>query len=184
MDYYIDIVVLPDTEVSASVLMNNLFAKFHRALVRYSKDDIAVSFPKYGKSLGNALRIHGCYTTLEHLMAQPWLKGLRDYTRGNIIKPVPNHIIGYRTVYRVQKKSPHNLRKRAITKGRMTEQEALTKIPDSLQERLSFPFIQIQSLSSQQIMRIYVAQGNIQPEPIIGKFSSYGMSRTSTVPYF
>lgn len=184
MDHYLDIQVEPDLEITAPALLNNLFAKFHRAMSQYCAGKIAVSFPLYKASLGDTLRLHGSQPNLEQLMMQPWLKGLRDYTNVSAIMPVPKDIIGYRTVHRVQKKSPHNLRKRAVAKGRMTEQEALTKIPDSLQERLTLPFLQIQSLSSQQVMRIYVSHGEIQSEAVTGVFSSYGMSRTSTIPWF
>ena len=184
MDYYLDIQVHPDMEITTPALLNNLFAKFHRAMNQYCAGKVAVSFPLYNTSLGNTLRLHGSQKDLEQLMIQPWLKGLRDYTTVSAVMPVPANIVGYRTIYRVQKKSPHNLRKRAVAKGRMTEQEALTKIPDSLQERLILPFIQIQSLSSQQVMRIYVAQGNILSEPVKGELSSYGMSRTTTIPWF
>ncbi|WIH21073.1 type I-F CRISPR-associated endoribonuclease Cas6/Csy4 [Photobacterium damselae] len=184
MDYYLDIQVEPDLEITAPALLNNLFAKFHRAMSQCCIGRIAVSFPSYNKSLGETLRLHGTQADLDELMALPWLKGLRDYTKVSAILPIPHDIAGYRTVHRVQKKSPHNLRKRAVAKGRMTEQEALTKIPDALQERLALPFIQMQSLSNKQVMRVYVALGEIQSEPVLGEFSSYGMSRTSTIPWF
>ena len=45
MDYYLDIQVQPDLEISAPALMNNLFAKFHRNMAQAMLGEIAVSFP-------------------------------------------------------------------------------------------------------------------------------------------
>ncbi|WP_263364496.1 type I-F CRISPR-associated endoribonuclease Cas6/Csy4 [Candidatus Enterovibrio escicola] len=42
MDNYIDIVVLPDAEISSPALINNLFAKLHRALVEHAGGDVVV----------------------------------------------------------------------------------------------------------------------------------------------
>lgn len=184
MNYYLDIKVLPDLESSAQVLLNNLFAKFHRAVSQTCLGKIGVSFPDYAVTVGETLRLHGNKENLELLMAQNWLKGLRDYTEVSEIKAIPTNVEGYRNFARIQKKSPHNLRKRAILKGRYTPEEALVKIPDSLQINLDLPFMQIQSLSTKQIIRIFIKQGETQKEPSAGEFSSYGLSRTATVPVF
>ncbi|CAM3663799.1 CRISPR-associated endonuclease Cas6/Csy4 [Vibrio aerogenes CECT 7868] len=198
MDYYLDIRVEPDLEVTAPALLNNLFAKFHRFMAQSVPGEIAVSFPEYGlreqsrikpgkptaPTAGRVLRLHGSQTALDHLMTLPWLKGLRDYTQVSDLLPVPENIEGYRTVYRIQKKSPHNLRKRAVAKGRMTEAEAWQKIPDENQQVLKLPYLQLQSLSNHQVMRIFIALGELQREPVDGTFSSYGLSREATVPWF
>ncbi|MEZ8147728.1 type I-F CRISPR-associated endoribonuclease Cas6/Csy4 [Enterovibrio norvegicus] len=184
MDSYIDIVVLPDAEITSPALMNNLFAKLHRALVELASGDVAVSFPKYGKMLGNILRLHGTRDALDRLMVQPWLKGLRDYTSVSDISPVPDNVQGYRSTFRVQQKSPQNIRKRAISKGWLSEEEALHKIPDSKQKRLSLPFIQIKSQSTNQEVRLFVERGELLDKPETGHFSSYGFSRTATTPWF
>lgn len=184
MNYYLDIKVEPDLEISAQALLNNLFAKLHRAISQHCAGEIGISFPQYDKSLGQILRLHGSEQALSRLMDQPWLKGLRDYTQVNPIKVIPNNIQGYRNVYRVQKKSPYNLRKRAISKGRMNENEALEKFPDKTQEFLNLPFIQLQSLSTKQVMRLYIQQSELSPTPTLGQFSSYGLSRTTTIPWF
>lgn len=184
MDSYIDIVVLPDAEISSPALMNNLFAKLHRALVEFAKGDIAVSFPKYGKTLGDILRLHGTHAALERLMIQPWLKGLRDYTSVSAISPVPENVQGYRTTFRVQQKSPQNMRKRSIAKGWLSEEEALHNIPDSKQKRLALPFLQIKSQSTKQEVRLFVGRGELVDKPEAGHFSSYGLSRTATTPSF
>ena len=184
MDSYLDIEVLPDPEISSPVLMNNLFAKLHRALVEYSHGKVAVSFPKYGKTLGDVLRLHGSRDALERVMVQPWFKGLRDYTSVGNTSPVPDNIQGYRTTFRVQQKSQHNIRRRAVAKGWLSEEEALHKIPDAKQKRLSLPFVQIKSQSTNQQMRLFIECGALLEKPVAGHFSSYGFSREATIPWF
>ncbi len=184
MDYYLDIQVQPDPEVSGAVLMNNLFAKFHRTMPQTVPGEVAISFPKYQQSLGDIIRFHGSETSLNKLMAQPWLKGLRDYTEVTDIRAVPTDVKGYRTMYRVQKKSANNRRKRSIAKGWLSAEEALQRIPDTSQQILKLPFLQFKSLSTGQTMRIFVALGELASEPTIGDVNSYGLSRTATVPWF
>ncbi|KLV03800.1 CRISPR-associated protein Csy4 [Photobacterium aquae] len=184
MDCYLDIQVEPDSEISTPALMNNLFSKFHRAMAQTCNGLIAVSFPKHGRILGDVLRLHGTQQHLNQLMAQSWLKGLRDYTIVGDILPVPSEVKGYRTVSRVQKKSPQNLRKRSIAKGWLTEEEARHSIPDSKQPQLALPYLQLQSQSNKNVMRIYVRHGDITQQAIDGEYSSYGLSRQATIPWF
>lgn len=184
MDFYLDIQVEPDIEVTASALMNNLFAKFHRAMAQTCNGLIAVSFPKHGHLLGDVLRLHGSKQALDQLMLQTWLKGLRDYTKVGEILPVPKEVKGYRCVSRIQKKSPQNLRKRSIAKGWLTEEEALHKIPESKQPQLTLPYLQLQSLSSKSVMRIFIKHSDITQQAVEGEYSSYGLSRQATIPWF
>ncbi|MCW8332093.1 type I-F CRISPR-associated endoribonuclease Cas6/Csy4 [Photobacterium sp. SDRW27] len=184
MDHYLDIRVEPDLEITAPALMNNLFAKFHRTMAQVCHGRVAVSFPYHARTLGDVLRLHGRRDALELLMAQPWLKGLRDYTRVGEILPVPREIEGYRCVSRVQKKSPRNLRRRSVAKGWLTEEEALQQIPDSRHPQLTLPYLQLQSLSSKNVMRIYIRHGEISQLTAEGEYSSYGLSRQATIPWF
>lgn len=184
MDYYLDIQVEPDLEISASALLNNLFAKFHRAMAQTCKGQVAVSFPKHSRVLGDVLRLHGSKQSIDILMAEPWLKGLRDYTKVGDVLPVPSDLIGYRTVSRVQKKSPQNLRKRSIAKGWLSEEEARDKIPDTKQPQLDLPYLQLQSLSNRNVLRIYVKHGDVTQQAVSGNYSSYGFSTQATIPWF
>lgn len=183
LNCYLEILLEPDAEISAPALMNNLFAKLHRALAQYAKSDIAVSFPKYGKTLGNILRLHGSRASLEKLMAAPWLKGLRDYTLVSEIENVPDNIKGYRSIFRVQLKSAQNKRKRSVAKGWLSEAEAQQQIQDK-KPPLTQPFIQLKSLSTNQQMRLFIECGKVQKEAIKGEFSSYGLSQIATIPWF
>lgn len=184
MQHYIDIKVLPDLETSAPVLMNNLFAKLHRQLAAVGNGEVGINFPFAHKTLGDTLRLHGSLRTLETMMATPWLKGLRDYTDVSAVTPIPQDTKGYQTVKRVQAKSAKNKRKRSIAKGWLTEHEAIHSISDTQERKLTLPFVQIQSLSNGNSMRIFIECSELVNEPTVGKFSSYGLSATTTVPVF
>ncbi len=189
MDSYIEITVLPDLEADASFLMNNLFSKLHAVLGQVTMGQVGVSFPHYaqsGKNLGTKLRIHGSKAMLEKLMAQNWLKGLRDYCNCSAVLPVPS-FAKQRYFARRQQKSAHNKRQRSVSKGWLTQDGALEKISDESQKPLKLPFIQLTSRGNNQQMRVFVEQGPLVEQPVHGSFNSYGLSRLSekvTVPWF
>lgn len=183
MDSYINIMVLPDPEMRETLLINNLFAKLHRALVQHKIDDIGVSFPNHAKTLGNVLRLHGKGESLQAFMVEPWLKGLRDYCSIADISRVPNDV-SYRAVKRVQAKSAHNKRQRSITKGWLTPEQASDSIPDTAQKPLTQPFVQLYSTSTKQAMRLYIQHQPEQASPVLGVFNRYGLSNNTTIPWF
>lgn len=184
MDHYVDIRVLPDPEFVESVLMNALFAKFHRALAAQGAGDIGVSFPKAEQQLGNVLRLHGDAASLEGLMQSGWLKGLRDYTAVSEIEAVPD-TCQFRQVKRVQTKSnAERLRRRSVKNGKLSEDEAARKIPRSKEKRLNLPYLELKSSSTGQAFKLFVQQSEPQAEAVSGRFSSYGLSSTATVPSF
>ncbi len=184
MDHYLEITLLPDPEFEEQVLLNALFSKFHRGASQAVPGRLGISFPRAGKRLGGQLRIHGGARDLDTLMATPWLKGLGDYCQVSDIQPVPEHC-QYRTVRRVQTKSAHNKRKRSVAKGWLTVEEAYEKIPDDEpKKRHTEPFVQIKSLSSSNTMRVYIQHGDLQDTAVSGEFSSYGLSATTTIPWF
>ncbi|RAW98223.1 MULTISPECIES: type I-F CRISPR-associated endoribonuclease Cas6/Csy4 [unclassified Photorhabdus] len=184
MDYYFEIRVLPDLEFSQQDLMAALFAKLHRALGQLGNGQVGVSFPRAGKTLGNTLRIHGSSETLNDLQTLPWLKGLRDYTEVIDSQPIPQET-KYRCVSRVQvKSSAERLRRRAIKKGWLTEEQARQRIPISKEQRSHLPFLSLKSLSSGQSFLLFVEQGPIEDKPTSGVFSSYGLSSSATIPWF
>ncbi|MEO0442773.1 MAG: type I-F CRISPR-associated endoribonuclease Cas6/Csy4 [Pseudomonadota bacterium] len=183
MDYFIDITVLPDPEFKATVLINALYAKCHRALGQLGKGDVGVSFPEHHENLGKVLRLHSTQNRLEQLMHKNWIKGLNDYTTTTAISPVPT-IIHYRTVSRVQTKSAHSKRKRPVSKGWLSEAQANAKFPDSDKHKLTLPYAQLTSLSNQSIYRVYIKHGELQQHATKGLFNSYGLSQQATIPWF
>ncbi|WP_434462252.1 type I-F CRISPR-associated endoribonuclease Cas6/Csy4 [Serratia plymuthica] len=184
MDHYQDIRVLPDPEFSVPTLMAALFAKLHRALATHGKGDIGVSFPNMQRTPGTVLRLHGEHQALMVLAEYGWLKGLRDYTETGTIQAVPA-AVQYRTVSRVQvKSSAERLRRRAVTKGWLTEEQARERILIANEQRTSLPFMLLKSLSTGQSFRLFLKQGALQEKPTKGTFSFYGLSPSATVPWF
>lgn len=184
MDHYQDIRVLPDPEFSEPMLMAALFAKLHRALVAHGKGDIGVSFPYMQRTPGAVLRLHGDHQALTVLADYGWLKGLRDYADVGPIQAIPTEI-QYRTISRVQvKSSAERLRRRAVAKGWLTEQQAQERIPITNEQRTSLPFIALKSLSTGQSFRLFLKLGELQEKPTEGIFSFYGLSSSVTVPWF
>jgi CRISPR-associated endonuclease Csy4 len=60
MNCFFNITLLPDAEMAPTVLMNAIYAKFHKVLCDLKSTSIGISFPKYQVTLGNILRVHGC----------------------------------------------------------------------------------------------------------------------------
>lgn len=188
MDYYLDIRLLPDPEFPTHQLMDALFAKLHRCLSQLGSNDIGISFPEAGsktKGLGACMRLHGTNMALQHLAAQPWLKGMREHVAGLEILPVPE-AAGVQTVRRVQAKGASDLRRlrrRRMARTGCTEAEALQATPDAAAELLKLPFLTVRSSSSGQTFRIFVRQQTAD-EVVNSIFNAYGFSQTATLPRF
>jgi len=187
MNHYIDITVLPDPEFKATILMNALYAKCHRVLGKMAKgnvgNSVGVSFPQHKSTLGEVLRLHGSQEQLQAIVAEPWLKGLRDYTLLSEVQEVPI-TVQYRTVARIDSKSPEKKRRRSISKGWLTPEQAAERIPDTEAHIHKLPFAQLISLSNKNPYKVFVKHGELLMKPVVGHFSSLGLSKTATVPWF
>jgi len=184
MGHYIDIKILPDTEFSPSLLMNALFAKFHRALVEAGHGEVGVSFPQAQKTLGDTVRLHGSQGVLQRLMAIGWLKGLTDYTSVTAITAVPDNC-RFRVVKRVQAKSSvERMYRRSVKKGWLTAEEAETRMNAGKEQQLKLPFVQLKSRSTEQSFRLFIKQDKLLDAPVEGGFSAYGLSDAATIPWF
>lgn len=187
MDAYLELHLLPDPEFPPDMLMSALFTKVHRALVSYGEGRIGISFPDVGKKagqLGQRLRLHGQASDLEKLMASNWLQGMRDHLATFAIRPVPDGAT-HRIVRRVQVQSnPERLRRRLIRRKGITTDEAKAAIPDSVAERLSLPWLDIISRSTQQKFRLFIEHLPQQTARSTGIFNSYGLSNEASIPWF
>lgn len=187
MDHYLDIELRPDPEFPAPQLMNALFAKLHRALVRDGCGLIGVSFPGINTQaphLGTRLRLHGCDAPLAKLDTSDWLTGMRDHVAVSRPTPVPADA-RHRVVRRVQaQSSPERLRRRLMRRHSLDPEQARQRIPDSAAQYLRLPFVQLRSTSSGQSFRLFIEHGPMLETPVPGEFSAYGLSQTATVPWF
>lgn len=184
MDHYLDIKVLPDPEFLETVLMNAVFAKLHRALVDVGQGEVGISFPHAAKTPGNCLRLHASAAALTRVMAENWLKGMRDFTEASQMQAIPA-AVRYRVVKRVQvKSSPERLYRRSVKKGWVSEEEALEKIKATQSQQSKLPFLQLKSNSNGQKFCLFIDQGSIVDVAVAGRFSDYGLSDSATIPHF
>ncbi len=188
MDHYIDIRLRPDPEFTPPLLMSALFAKLHRGLVALGSGVVGISFPQVELpetfGLGEHLRLHGTAAELERLMAVNWLVGLRDLTDMSNIRRVPE-LTKHRCVQRVQaKSSPERLRRRYMKRHGVDEYTARATIPDEVAEQLDLPFVTLNSHSTGQNFLLFIRHAPLQDQPVQGRFSNYGLSPRTTIPWF
>jgi CRISPR-associated endonuclease Csy4 len=187
MWYYVDIRIRPDMEFPAHQLMSALYANLHRVLVQTGLTTVGVAFPGYRLSppdLGATLRLLGPASDLDRLMARGWLLGMRDHVAVTPISEVPAKT-AHRRLCRVQaKSSPERLRRRQMRRHGFTEDEARSAVPDSAAERLKLPFVSVASASTGQHFRIFLHLGEAESQAQTPQFNAYGLSSTSTIPWF
>ncbi len=187
MDHYIDIRVRPDPELATPHVLNALAGKLHLALAGLKSEHIGISFPRFRAdrpTLGDTLRLHGDRQSLEQLMTRQWLAGINDHVRLGELLPVPA-TAKYRVVVRKQTcSSAERIRRRQMKRHGWTDEEAKQRIPDSIEKRLSLPFLNLRSQSTGQPYRLFIDHLPCQDTPAPGVFNTYGLSAAATVPWF
>lgn len=187
MHHYLDIHLRPDPEFPPHQLMAALFAKLHRVLAQNQAHAIGVSFPGYRlapSTLGDTLRLFGPMADLTALMAQPWLTGVRDHTTLGAIAPVPATAT-HRRLQRVQAKSnPERLMRRQMRRHGLSEAEGRAAYEDVKAQHLPLPFVTLASGSTGQTFKLFLKLGPSEEQPQPGTFNAYGLSPTTTVPWF
>jgi len=185
--HYIDITVIPDPETSAPQLMSALYEKLHLALVRDRIDSIGVSFPHYSvipKTLGHILRLHSAEAVLRSLQATDWLKGMRDHVHITAITEVPHNAL-HRVIRRKQfKTSAERLRRRRMRRTGETEHDVKKRIPKTVEQIPTLPYVQLHSRSTGQSFHLYIAMRETQSCGVSGTFTAYGLSTHATIPWF
>ncbi|ASM79266.1 CRISPR-associated protein Csy4 (plasmid) [Vitreoscilla filiformis] len=194
--YYLDLVLEPDPEFGAPMLMAALYAKLHRALVAVESTTplgaVGVSFPLHDDArptLGTCMRLHGSEAALAALMSTPWLRGVRDHLAQAQPTPQPvplEKLQGYRVVSRVQvHSSPERQRRRLMRRQGVDEREAVQRIPNDVVQRCDLPFVSLASASTGQVFKLFVRHGTLQAQAVEGRFNAYGLSQQgATVPWF
>ena len=183
MTHYFDIRLLPDTEIPSTVLMNAIYTKLHKVLFDLTSSNIGVSFPKYKKTLGNGLRIHGEKSVLNDLQGLDWIGGMKGYCQIGDIAPVPANA-KHRTVSRIQTTMSQSKLNRLLKRGSITEDEAKSYKTKMLTRGLDNPYLELQSGSNGQRHRRYIEFGPLLDNPVEGNFDQFGLSKTATIPWF
>ena len=188
MDYYIEIKLLNDPEIGLGFLWKKVFAQVHLALAERGGGTIGVSFPKYGDKvfpMGDTLRLFAStQDTLTALNLREWLARLQDYAAVSAIQKTPDNIQGYAQFSRKQAKTGKERQARRYAKRHHIDYEEALKHYENMEEKvLKLPFVMLQSLSSNQEMKLFVEKKPSATE-VKGDFNSYGLSKEATVPWF
>lgn len=197
MHYYIEITVLPDDDAALHFLWSKLYTQLHIAFAEHKdeKDLVpyGVSFPEYkvGKKAkgevyftpGSKLRVFAeSEALLEALNLEQWFDRLRDYLHLKSIQAVPKKALRYFTFERIRPKDDKLKRIQHQAKRRNISLEESAKYFENYEETpLDTPYIRLKSLSSDSIFNLFI-QRQPATQQLQGKFTTYGLSKSSTVP--
>jgi CRISPR-associated endonuclease Csy4 len=193
MKYYLDITLLPDTEIPLGFIWQKVFQQIHIALANNKVGDheskIALSLPNYGDKifpLGNKLRLFSMSEqTLEKLSVSKWLKRFTDHTHITSIKLVPDSVNEYACFTRKQfNTNISRLARRRVKRHQQTFEQALQHYASFKDEQTKLPFINLKSLTNNAQFRLFIER-RITERSDQGAFNCYGLSQTTaTVPWF
>ena len=183
MDNYIDIQIQPDTEMRENVLMNKVYTKLHKALFDLKSTGIGVSFPEYKVLLGRKIRLHGDSLVLKDLQGLNWLGGLSGYCQISVILTVPENV-QFRIVSRKQSTMTNAKLNRLIKRGTISEENIKAYKAKMFTKGLDNPYLELVSASNDQLHRRYIQFSDMLIKPVEGTFDQFGLSKTTTVPWF
>lgn len=194
MKHYIEITLIENSDTNLFSLWSKAFQQIHLGLVEMQdgqgKVPIGVSFPEYVTGdkysvLGGKCRLFAQdETTLVQFNAAKWLTRLTDYVHCTSIRPVPEKLKGYAIYQRQQPKTnKERLARRYAKRHHETYDQALQHFNAMPPANIPYPFIRLQSLSSEQTFCLWIKKV-VASEPAAGLFSTYGLSSTATVPEF
>lgn len=212
MNYYQEITLLPDVDISLGFIWQNVFQQVHIAFVEHKIDEnqsaIAIGFPEYGKvgfPLGNKLRLFAKeQAILEKLAIEKWLARLEDYAHVKAIKPVPTEVT-YASFMRKHVKSPERIERNMQQKATLWAAKSGKPLEGCLLELektkpttlCSLPFIYLHSQQTKQRspeknskFPLFIEMQR-QSASQVGQFDCYGLSAKAnrqsalaTVPHF
>lgn len=191
MNYYQDITLIPDGEVSLSFLWTKVFTQLHLALAEEKRKEgmvkTALAFPAYqDKKLGNKIRILApSAEQLEKLHLEQMLDRLSDYVRSTKIQKISeSQITGYSIYSRYQPDEPVARKaRRYLRRHEGVSYEEAIHLLNKQKKESTLPYIQIKSLSSSQRFSLFIKKKSCKEEQQ-GLFSAYGLSDKATVPEF
>lgn len=197
MLYYLEITLLEQEEIPLYLIWSKVYTQLHLAFVEQKDAEekiiYGVSFPKYRLIqqkklgyLGDKIRIFAdSVEALEQLNLNHWLERLQDYVHVLSARKVPeDKINGYATYFKVNPKLTieqrilHQAERRGISIEEAHEHFKVLDLAETFE-----PYINMKSQTNDMNFRLIIGKKRID-EANIGKFGSYGLSRTSTVPEF
>ncbi|MCU4350405.1 type I-F CRISPR-associated endoribonuclease Cas6/Csy4 [Acinetobacter ursingii] len=197
MQYYIELTLLPNEDASAYFLWSKVYTQLHIAFAEQADEEgkisYGVSFPKYRLIqqkklgyLGDKIRIFAdSVEALEQLNLTHWLARLQDYVHILSARKVPeDKVNGYATYFKVNPKLTveqrviHQAKRRGISIEEAQQHFKALDLTETFE-----PYINMKSQTNDMNFRLIIGKKRVD-EANIGKFGSYGLSRTSTVPDF
>lgn len=189
LTHYFEITAIPHEELPQSAITSLVMQELHRILKDFD-GKIGLSFPDYQKqtiTIGGRIRCFANLELLEKVKLKLSDKSSTDYAILSEIHPVPQQIRGYLSYSRVQNKGSSDLRrKEKHMKQRGFSDDEITKVLSlkaQNQKPISLPHVHMTSSSTGQQFLLMIKEKQLE-ENIEGTFSSYGLSKTATVPYF
>lgn len=202
MKYYLDITLLPESDITLGFIWQKVYQQVHIALVDKKVSDnesaIAVSFPRYSTEksgehafpLGNQLRLLANEESqLTKLNIAKWLNRFEDYVHIKSIKPVPETVTQVAFV-REQVKGEARIEKDMLSKAKRWAEKSGQPIDTCLAElekskpkaNNNLPFIWLESQETKQRdaascrkFPLFIRQIEVT-EQQIGTFNCYGLS--------
>lgn len=197
MHYYQELTLIKDSEISSYFIWRKLYTQIHLAFVEQKDANeqipYGVSFPEYKTIeakdkqimlLGSKLRMFAdSAQALEQLNLDKWLERLTDYVHVKSPKQVES-ITYYLTVSRYRPQaSADNLARRYARRHDVSIENALKRLEGFKQKLEPYPYIQMKSLSGSREFSLCIKQQQVEKQNF-GKFSTYGLSATNTVPHW
>ena len=195
MSHYQELTLLQHEEVPLFALWGKVYVQIHLALTELQAalgtGKVGVAFPEYrfdaavqmGR-LGSKLRVFADDAAiLQQLNLSQHLRRYADYVQLSAVAAVPAEH-GLACYARVQVKSGAERATRRLIKRHpeLNYETELARL-QALSVHSALPFIQLNSLSSKQTFRLFIAK-SASCAAQTGDFGSYGLSNTATVPDF
>lgn len=194
MKHYIELTLITNGDINTFSLWSKLYQQLHLGLVEVQDDNhkvaIGLAFPEYRMDekfgiLGSKLRIFAHdEATLTNFNTAKWLSRLSDYVHCTSIRPVPENVKAFAVYQRMQPvTSKERLARRYAKRKNLSYEQALAHYQDMPNKVITFPFIRLKSLSNGLEFCLWIKKiaSTTQQD---GNFSTYGLSRATTVPEF
>jgi CRISPR-associated endonuclease Csy4 len=192
MTYYLEITLLPHSEIEWHFLWEKVYQQLHLGLVAIKDENdtvsLGVSFPSQNVKrhhLGHQLRVFApTQEQLEQFDAPRWFDSLSDYVHLTRIRAVPDTVKKYGCYFRIQTKNNNEqLGKRRSQRLKISVDEAMKHFASREEELTTAPFVYIKSNSSGERFPLFIGYIE-QTEAHEKTFNCYGLSKQSTVPVF
>ena len=195
MSHYQELTLLQHEEVPLYALWGKVYTQIHLALTELQAalgaGKVGVAFPEYrfdvetqSGHLGCKLRVFADdAAVLQQLNLSQHLRRYEDYVQLSAVAAVPAEH-GLACYARVQVKSGAERAARRLIKRHpeLNYETELARL-QALSVHSVLPFIQLNSLSSKQAFRLFIAKSEATVAQT-GDFGTYGLSNSATVPDF